>query len=233
MTTELQTPSATTPVPAGAPTSAGSLYLPLAGGALIAGSVLWTAGLATSPPQDSMAAADYIAALARDEGLTALSALLLHYGNIVLGLGWLAAAALVRGRRGRIAALVGGLVATLGLVSVAGNVLFDFWTGEIGRRLPMDTAVALFESVNGSGGMAAVGTVTLLGLLGPFVAYAGLARAGVIGWWLFAPAVVAFAASAAVPFSPLAHAGFAVVGAVPVVVVALRMIARGRASSAA
>jgi hypothetical protein len=222
------------PVPTTEPAvrSAGSLMLPIAGGALIAGSLLWAAGLAASPPQDSMASADYIASLARDEGQTALSAMLLHYGNIALGLGWLAAPALVRGRRGRVPTIVGALMAALGLVSVAGTVLFDFWTGAIGRDLPAGTAVSLFDSVTGSTGMAIVGTLTLLGLLGPFVLYAGLARAGVTSWWLFAPAVAAFAASAAISFSPLPHAAFAVVGAVPVVLVGLRMIQRNRAEAA-
>lgn len=205
--------------------------LTIAGGALIAGSLLWAAGLATSPPQDSNAAGDYIAALARDEGQTALSALLLHYGNIALGLGWLAAPVLVRGRRGRIPAVVGALMAALGLVTLAGNVLFDFWTGQIGRDLPAGTAVSLFEAVNGSAGVAVVGTVTLLGLLGPFVLYVALARAGVTGWWLLAPAVAAFAASAVVPFAPLPHGAFALVGAVPVVVVGLRMIGRRSAEA--
>ena len=37
--------------------SAGALLLPIAGGALIAGSLLYAAGLATSPPQASMAPA--------------------------------------------------------------------------------------------------------------------------------------------------------------------------------
>jgi hypothetical protein len=232
MTTDVRTTTApTTTETAGR--GGGSLLLPIAGGALIAGSLLWTAGLLTSPPQDSMADADYIAALARDEGQTALSALLLHYGNIALGLGWLAAPALVRGRRGRIPAVVGALMAALGLVSVAGMVLFDFWTGGIGRDLPADTAESLFVSVNSSGGMAIVGTTTLLGLLGPLVAYAGLARAGVTGWWLFAPAVAALVASAVVPFSPLLHGAFALVGAVPVVVVGLRLLARNRAERAA
>jgi hypothetical protein len=212
--------------------SAGSLMLPIAGGALVVGSLLWAAGLATSPPQDSNAAADYIAALGRDEGQTALSALLLHYGNIALGLGWLAAPALVRGRRGRIGAVVGALMTVIGMVSVAGNVLFDFWVNAIGRDLPAETAVSLFETVLSSTGMSIVGTMTLLGLIGPFVIYVALARAGVTGWWLLAPAVAAFAASAAVEFSPLLHAGFAVVGAVPVVVVGLRMIGRRRAEAA-
>ncbi|TFV73449.1 hypothetical protein E4P39_15215 [Blastococcus sp. CT_GayMR19] len=213
--------------------SAGSLLLPIAGGALVAGSLLYAAGLATSPPQASMAPADYIESLARDEGQTALSALLLHYGNLALGLGWLAAPALVRGRRGRIGTVVGALMAALGLVTVAGNVLFDFWTGAIGRELDAATALSLFESVSGSAGVAVVGTVTLLGLLGPLVALVGLARAGVTGWWLLAPAVAALALSMALTFSPLLYAGFALIGAVPAAVVGLRLIQRNHAEAAA
>jgi hypothetical protein len=38
--------------------------------------------------------------------------------------------------------------------------------------------------------------------------------------------------SAIVPFSPLTHAGFALVGAIPVVVVGLRLIGRNRAEVA-
>lgn len=62
--------------------------------------------------------------------------------------------------------------------------------------------------------------------------FVGLARARVTGWWLLAPAVASIAASVALTFSPLPYAGFALVGAIPVVVVGLRMIARTRAESA-
>ena len=124
-------------------------------------------------------------------------------------------------------------MAALGLVTLAGNVLFDFWTGAIGRELDAGTALALFETVEGSAGVAVVGTVTLFGLLGPLVAFGGLARAGVTSWWLLAPAVAALAASAALPFSPLLYAGFALVGAVPLVLVGMRMIHRDRAEAAA
>ncbi|MGY1694796.1 MULTISPECIES: hypothetical protein [unclassified Geodermatophilus] len=212
--------------------SAGSTMLTLAGGALVAGSLLYVAGLATSPPADSMADADYIASLARDEGQTALSALLLHYGNMALGLAWLAAPALVRGRRGRVPTIVGALMSAIGLVTVTGLVLYDFWTGGIGRELPADTALALFSSVQGQAAVGVVGTVTLFGLLGPLVGYAGLARAGVIGWWVLLPAVAALVASAVLTFTPLLYAGFALVGAVPAVVVGLRMLQRRRAEAA-
>jgi hypothetical protein len=232
MTSDLMTPSPSTlaerPV-----RSAGSLLLPIAGGALIAGSLLYVAGMATSPPADSMADADYIASLARDPGQTALSALLLHYGNLALGLAWLAAPALVRGVKGRIPTVVGALMSALGLVTVAGFVLFDFWTGGIGRELDAATAESLFDTVNSSPGLAVIGIVTVLGLVGPLVGYVGLARAGVTSWWLLLPAVAALAASASMEFSPLPFAAFALVGAVPLVVVGLRLIRRNRAEAAA
>lgn len=231
MTTDLMTPS--TPTTGERPArSAGSRLLPIAGGALIAGSLLYVTGMATSPPQDSMDNADYIAALARDEGRTALSAMLLHYGNMLLAPAWLAAPALVRGRRGSATTIAGALLSAVGLVSVTGLVMYDYWTGAIGRALDPAAALALFEDVSGSPAVAVAGTLTLFGLLGPLVVYAGLARAGVTSWWLFVPAVVSFAASAAIPFSPVAHGALAVVGAVPVVVIGLRMLQRNRAEAA-
>ena len=232
MTSDLMTPSPS--VTGERPgRSAGSRLLPIAGGALIAGSLLYISGMATSPPQDSMANADYIAALGRDESQTALSAMLLHYGNMALALAWLAAPALVRGRRGGVTTIVGALLSAIGLITVTGYVLYDFWTGAIGREMEPEAALALFENVAGSPAQAIVGTVTLLGLLGPLVLYAGLARAGVISWWLFVPAVAALAGSMSMPFSPLPFAAFAVVGAVPAVVIGLRMIQRHRAEATA
>ncbi len=230
MTTDVMTPTTPTEAPA---RSAGSLLLPIAGGALIAGSLLYVAGMATSPGAVSVEPADYIASLARDPGQTTLSAMLLHYGNMALALAWLAAPALVRGRKGRIGTIAGALIAAVGLVTVTGFVLYDYWTGAIGRLLDADTALELFETVAADPGLVSVSLLTLFGLLGPLIAYVGLARAGVTGWWLLVPAVGSVVGSAIVPFSPLTHAGFALVGAIPVVVVGLRMIARNRAEATA
>ncbi|MCZ2858385.1 hypothetical protein [Blastococcus sp. VKM Ac-2987] len=212
--------------------SAGSLLLPVAGGALIAGSLLYVAGMATSPGAVSVEPADYIASLARDPGQTTLSAVLLHYGNMALALAWLAAPALVRGRRGRIGTIAGALLSAVGLVTVTGFVLYDYWTGAIGRVLEAGTAVELFETVAADPGLVPVGLLTMFGLLGPVIAYIGLARAGVTGWWLPLPAVASLVGSMVVPFSPLAHGGFALVGAVPAIVVGLRLIQRNRAEAA-
>ncbi|MGY2004370.1 hypothetical protein [Blastococcus sp. SYSU DS1024] len=121
----------------------------------------------------------------------------------------------------------------MGLVSVAGNVLFDFWVGAIGRLLDTGPAEAVFADVHSSTGMAIVGTVTLLGLLGPLVATIGLARAGVIGWWLLAPAVASLVLAMVLTFTPLLFAGLMLLGAVPAFVVGLRLLQRNRAEAAA
>ena len=232
MTSDLVTtsPSTTTERPA---RSAGSLLVPVAGGALIAGSLLYVAGMATSPGAVSVEPADYIASLARDPGQTTLSAVLLHYGNMALALAWLAAPTLVRGRRGRVGTLAGALLSAIGLVTVTGFVLFDYWTGAIGRVLDDGTAVDLFTTVAADPGLVSVSILTMFALLGPVIAYVGLARAGVTAWWLPAAAVASLVGSMVVPFSPLAHGAFALVGAVPAVVVGLRMIARHRAETSA
>lgn len=232
MTTDLTAPTRAGRRAEQPPRTAGPLMLTIAGGALVTGALLYSAGMATSPPAASMAPADYIDSLARDEGQTTLSAMLLHYGNMAMGLAWLAAPALLRGRRGLRATVTGALMSAVGLVTVAGFVLYDFWTGAVGRELDQATAVALFESVHASPGGAIVGTVHLLGLVGPLVAYAGLARAGVTSWWLLVPAVAALGVSMALPFSPLLFAGISLVGAVPVVLLGVRMVQRARAEAA-
>ena len=62
----------------------------LAGAALPAGAVLFAAGILSSPIATGDDRASYLESLGRDPGLTQLSAVLLHYGNLFLGVGALA-----------------------------------------------------------------------------------------------------------------------------------------------
>ena len=66
MSATLSPSSASAQAPARPRRSAGSIMLAVAGGALVVGAVATAAGMATSPPQDSPEAVDYIASLARD-----------------------------------------------------------------------------------------------------------------------------------------------------------------------
>ncbi|HEY7718516.1 MAG TPA: hypothetical protein VH915_07130 [Pedococcus sp.] len=207
--------------------SAAARVLPVAAGlALVAAPVLWSLGMVTSPPQDSMADADYITSLARDTTLTQASALFLHYGNLAIALGVLAAPALVRGARGAWATVVGTLLTCLGFANLSGMLLSDWFNASAGRALPLEQAVEVFRGVKEASMIWMWDGTEPLSLIGPLVLLVGLARAGVLGWWtigLLAAGVVGimvFAASAPVvigavvlvAFSPFALVGARVLG---------------------
>jgi hypothetical protein len=157
-----------------------------AAAALLTGPVLWALGMFTSPPQDSSSSADYIASLARDPFITQLSALFLHYGNLLIGLGVLAAPALVRGRRGAWPTSVGALLTAIGFTNVSGMVLSDWWNASVGTHLPSDQAVEVFEWVRATSLFPLWDGTEMFSLVGAILVFAGLARAGVLRWWALA-----------------------------------------------
>jgi hypothetical protein len=162
-----------------------------AGSLLVAGPVLTFAGMLTSPPQDGGATADYVASLARDSTLTQVSALFLHYSNLLTGVGLLVAPLLVRGVRGRVLTLIGTLAAVLTMLNISGAVKDDWWRMVVGQTVPIDVAVRISDAVDASSLLWPWRDVSMLGFLGLLLLYVGLARAGVLGWW--APAVYAVA----------------------------------------
>jgi hypothetical protein len=205
----------------------------LAAAALVAGPVLWSLGMLTSPPSDSMADADYIASLARDTTTTQVSALFLHYGNLAIALGVLAAPALVRGARGRWAAVVGAVLTAIGFANVSGMVLSDWWNASAGRALTSEQAVEVFRGVKEGSLLWMWDGTELFSLVGPIVLLAGLARAGVLGWWSIALLVggvaglMAFGAT-----SPVLVAAMVLVGFSPFALMGLRLLQRSRLRAA-
>ncbi|GAA1525831.1 hypothetical protein GCM10009827_048230 [Dactylosporangium maewongense] len=200
-----------------------------AGTSLIAGAVLFFAGLATSPPSTGDDKASYLQSLAADPFQTQLSALLLHYGNLLMGVGMLALPLLVRGRRGSVMTLVGALLGALFLTEMSGALLSDWFHMEIGRNLPVEQAVALSDKVLAHPAQQLAfspGPLVSLALLLTFV---GLARAGVIGWWSLAGIVLGYAGLLLMPYdTPILPA----VGTLPMLAVmafaGLRVIERAR-----
>lgn len=203
-----------------------------AGVSLLAAPFLWSAGMLTSPEQDSMANADYIASLARDITQSEISALFLHYGNLLIGLAILAAPTLVRGRRGGLLTVVGSLLAALGFTNVSGMILSDWWNVAIGTLLPMDKAAEVFAMFKASDLLWIWNGTEMLSLLGPVLLLAGLARAGVLGWWTIAVlvgGVVALVLVSAV--SPQLTAVAVLLGFSPFALVGLRLLQRLRVSA--
>lgn len=210
------------PTQSSRPVSPAGRVVPIAAAAaLIAGPVLWSAGMFTSPPSDSMSDVDYITSLARDTTMTQISALFLHYGNIAIGAGILAAPSLVRGLRGAWLVAIGSLLTAIGFLNVAGMILADWWNAATGTLLSTDQAVAVFQHVKSASLLPLWSGTELFSMVGPLLVMAGLARAGVLGWWPMPVFVVGvaglFAFGAAAPvlvalavlvaFSPFALMG--------------------------
>lgn len=201
----------------------------LAGGVLPLGVAAFAAGILTSPIADGEDRASYLESLARDPGLTQASAVLLHYGNLLLGVGALALPLLVRGRRGWLPALIGALFSTLGLLSTSGALMTDWFHMEIARAVPIGTAVSISEKVLSAPlQQLCFGLDPLLMLGLPLVVF-GLCRAGVLGWWTLAATI---AGTALLPFSPagsnLVPAAAFVLIQLPLAVAGLRLIGRTR-----
>ena len=192
--------SITTSADTGAAKTRTFLYR-LAGGLLVAGPVLTFAGMLTSPHQDGGSTADYVTSLARDGLQTQVSALFLHYSNLLTGVGLLVVPLLVRGTRGRILTLIGTLAAVLTMLNISGAVKDDWWRMEIGRTLPLDVAIRISDAVDASALLSPWRDVSMIGFLGLLLLYIGLARAGVLGWWATAVYAVALVGMFTVPVS--------------------------------
>jgi hypothetical protein len=205
-----------------------------AGGSLIAGAAAFFAGLATSPPSTGDDKGAYLLSLAADPFQTQLSALLLHYGNLLMGVGLLAVPLLVRGRRGAVLTLTGALLGALCLLEMSGALLSDWFHMEIGRNLPVEQAVALSDKVLAHPAQQLAFSPGPLVSLALLLTFAGLARAGVFGWWVLGGIVLGYAGLLFLPYdTPILPA----LGTVPMLAVmaaaGLRVIARTRIAAAA
>lgn len=158
----------------------------VAGAALLATPLLMVGGILTSPPQETRAMEDYIESLARDPGLSSVSASLLHYGWVTMALGLVVAMTLVRGPKGRLLTLVGGLVGGFAAVQMSALMLNDYFLVSLGNNLAIGDAVEVADAMMVDGDLLS----TLwwqsgqLAIVAPVLLYLGLARAGVISWWL-------------------------------------------------
>ena len=227
--------SASTSVPSTSPYThavderqAGSRVLRIAAGAaLVAGPVLWAAGMWTSPPAAGSSDVDYITALGRDGTLTQVSALFLHYGNLVIGLGVLAAASLLRGPKGGRLTVVGALLAALGFTSVSGMLLSDWWNLSSAQTLTIEQAAEVFGDFKDSSLLFLWNGFELFSLLGAILLLVGLARAGVLAWWNLALFVAGFVGLIFVPLDlPKVSAVVVLVGFAPFAMIGVRLLQR-------
>ncbi|MFF2274594.1 hypothetical protein [Agromyces sp. NPDC058126] len=238
MTTDtLAADAAPTPAAPTRPATANRAHraLAIAGGiALVAGPAMFFAGLATSPVQLGDDKASYIESLARDPLLTQISAVLLHYGNLLMGAGVLALPWLVRGVRGAIPTVIGALIASVALLGNSGSLFADWMHLELGRILSLEEAASISDAVMGHPMFQLSFGIAPLIAVGLISAAIGLVRAGVVGWWSIPAVVIGQAGLLFLPYSiPILPA----LGTTPMlavlVVAGFRVFGRVRAASRA
>jgi hypothetical protein len=199
-----------------------------AGLALVAFPLLFTAGIATSPPQASDASRDYVASLGADPALTALSAGLLHYSWVAFALGVLGIIGLVRGPRGRVVVPLAAVVTSLSAIQLSGLLLLDWFNAAAANTVPLDQATTIFDTAVADPWVSTwLITGRVVGFVGIPLVVAALARAGVVSWWLLLASVVGFAGFF-VPVSFGVLAGM-FVSTAPMIVVGVRLVQRASA----
>src|SRR3954469_19919876 len=162
--------------------------------ALVGGPLVTLAGMLATPGEKEATTASYHDALAAHPDQAQVAAILLHLGYLLLLPAALAMFHLARRATPRLTH-VGGVLALIGLGSLPGLLVTDFYDLALAQGLPRSQSVAISDSVGGAGMVAlaipAIGG-TGLGLTPPRVATwrAGIARGWVpfaifLGW--FAP----------------------------------------------
>jgi len=198
-----------------------------AGAALVAGPVLWAAGMWTSPSAAGTTDADYITSLGRDGTITQVSALFLHYGNLLIGLGVLAAASLVRGPKGSRLTVAGAILTALGFTNVSGMLLSDWWNLSAAQHLSVEQAAQVFGGFKDSSLLFLWNGFEMASLLGTILLLVGLARAGVLAWWNLAIFVAGFAGLILIPWDlPKLSALAVLVGFSPFAAIGVRLLRR-------
>jgi hypothetical protein len=208
--------------------STGSRVLRIAAGAaLVAGPVLWAAGMWTSPPAAGTTDVDYVTSLGRDGTLTQVSALFLHYGNLFIGLGVLAAASLVRGPKGSRLTVIGALMTALGFTNVAGMLLSDWWNLSAAQHLSIEQAATVFGAFKDSSLLFLWDGFEVFSMVGTILLLVGLARAGVLAWWNLAIFVGGFVGLMFIPWDlPKLSAVAVLIGFAPFAVIGTRLLQR-------
>jgi hypothetical protein len=201
----------------------------MAGATLLTAPVLLFGAMVTTPPQDDSSLPSYLSSLARDWDRSILSANLYHYYWVALAIALPALLTLLRGDRGRTLASIGVAGTVLGAIQMSGLIFADWFNAAGPIVAGLDQAVAITERVNADPSMAIwLNSAKVFGILMPVLAFAGLARNGVIGWWAAPVALLPMVGGPIIgSFAGTVVGGLA--GAAccaPLVMVALRLLSR-------
>jgi hypothetical protein len=156
--------------------------------AALAGSgVLMLAGMAATPWEDEATTASYLEAIGSAPTQGQIAALLLHFGYLLLVPALFGLFALTRAHGGKLRA-IGGVLAVVGLVTLPGLLVVDFYSIALYDQLPLEQAVAVEDrTAELFGAVVMQLTGALPGLIGFTLVLAAAWRAGVLP--VAAPAV--------------------------------------------
>jgi hypothetical protein len=194
----------------------------LAVASLVLAPMLMILGIVVAPFEETRTDAAYLAVVATDTAGAALSAVLLHFGFLLLvpsvwAMAWLL------GDRHPVLGNLGLLFGTLGAIGNSGVVLLDFSDIALVQTLSLADAVRVYEAIDGSWGfgLSAILGLPLLGL-GLLLLGVALWRAGELPLWSLGVVPAALVADAVLlptgRWSPLVI--FGAVGVVLLIVAA-------------
>jgi hypothetical protein len=147
---------------------------------LLGAGVLTLAGMAATPWEEETSTAAYLEAIGSAPGQGQIAALLLHFGYLLLVPALFGLFALTRAHGGRLRA-IGGFLAVLGLVTLPGLLVVDFYAIALYETLPLDQAVAVEDAAAEQWGAAVLQvTGALPGLIGFTLVLAAAWRARVL-----------------------------------------------------
>jgi hypothetical protein len=178
------------------------------GAALIAAGVLIAAGELTTPPGSTGTTETQVAAFVGHPELTQVSALLFHFGYLLVLPGIVGLLGLTRLRATKLANL-GAFLAFLGFASLAGNGVVDLFTLGAGQQLETNDAVRYLDA---TGSLVGAAPFIIPAFLGSFVGLAllmvALGRAGELSWLWVAITIVGLALIVAAPLHVVTVLGF-------------------------
>jgi hypothetical protein len=152
--------------------------------ALILGPIIVLAGMIATPWEDEPTTASYHDALAASPGQAEISATLLHFGFLLLLPAALGLMHLARRATPKLAH-VGGILAVIGLASLPGLLVTDFYDMEMAQALPREQSVAISDATQESWAAALMGMGAVLPtFIGTTVLAVAAWRAGVARLWI-------------------------------------------------
>lgn len=180
--------------------------------ALLAAALFIVGGELTTPPGSiTDTAADQVRSYVDHPELTQISAVLLHFGYLLVLPGIVGLLQLTRLRAVRLAH-AGAALAFLGFVSLAGNTVVDLFTLSAGQELSTEDAVSYLDATGSlPGSLPFIIPAFLCSFLGLTLLFVALGRAGELAWAWVAVMIVGIALVFAAPVPAVTVVGFCAV----------------------